>query len=105
MPYITLEKLISWWGYSEPQGVDIKFLGNDPEGARNYVLKYITKNALPNFIEVSHRDNYVRFREFIAYVYIFSVRLIGRSRSLCSKASSSRNGWYFSGIGYVYDFV
>jgi len=86
-PFIPIQKIHSWWRdnqrqLSAIQGVDVKFIGNNNEAVKNYVLKYIGKALHKHWAFRLSKDLQVTVRRSTLFMWYFRVRLLMMSRSI-----------------------
>ena len=99
-PFIPLEKLQSWWSYSESQGVDVKFIGSDTERVRNYVLKYLLKSQYVDF-EINYKERYIEFGIIPFLLWACRVRVLGRTRGFKLLELRRKSDWVYIGSAHL----
>ena len=103
-PFLPLEKLQSWWSYSEAQGVDVRFIGSDYEQVKNYVLKYLLKAQYVDF-HIDFKERYIEFGLIPFLLWANRVRLLGRSRGFTLKELKREREWFYIGTATFKDDV
>lgn len=102
-PFLPIEKLLSWWAYSDPQGVDVRFIGSDTQQVRNYVIKYLLKGQYVDFA-IDYKAGFIEFGIIPFLLYYNRVRLLGRSRGFILRELKKVSDWVFIGrADFVYD--
>ncbi len=95
-PFLSINQITSWWKWSEPQGVDVKFIGDNPEAVKSYVLKYLLKGNYADFY-IDFENQYIEISLISFLLWWCRVRLIGRSRFMLLSGSKPFD-WYYVGI-------
>ncbi len=104
-PYLPISKIVEWWRYSEPQGIDVKFIGRDIENAKNYILKYLTKSDYVDF-DVNFREGYIEFGIIPFLLWVNRVRVLGRSRNISFLDTINQyETYYYGGISTLYSVI
>jgi hypothetical protein len=86
-PFVPIEKIRSWWRDNQRylsafQGVDVKFLGNNVQAVREYVVKYLVKDFPKLWAFHMDKDWNVTVRLSTLLIWYFRVRLLMMSRSI-----------------------
>jgi len=86
-PFVPIERIYSWWRDNQKQlsafqGVDIKFLGNNVQAVRKYVVKYLVKDFPKLWSFHMDKDWNVTVRLSTLLIWYFRVRLLMMSRSI-----------------------
>ncbi len=100
-PFLSLEKIQSWWRWSDPQGVDVRFIGSDAQQVKNYVLRYLVKSQYVDF-EVNYKEGYIEFGIVPFLLWFNRVRLLGRTRGFFLVRLRKEREWFYVGRA---DFV
>ncbi len=95
-PFLHVEKLQSWWRWSDPQGVDVRFIGSDTDQVRSYVLKYLLKHQYVDF-EVNYKEGYIEFGLIPFLLWYNRVRILGRSKGFVLRRLERRSEWFYVG--------
>lgn len=103
-PFLPIEKLKSWWSYSEGQGVDVRFIGSDYEQVKNYVLKYLLKSQYADF-SIDFKRGYIEFGLVPFLLWACRVRLLGRSRGFILNEAKKLREWFYVETAIFYDDV
>ncbi len=98
-PFLPIEKIQSWWRWSEPQGVDVRFIGSDLNQVKNYVLKYLLKNQYVDF-EVNYKEGYIEFGLIPFLLWYNRVRILGRSRGFILREIKRKSEWVYVGSAH-----
>ena len=103
-PFLPLEKLKGWWPHSEGQGVDVRFIGDDYQQVKDYVIKYLVKSQYVDF-HIDFKEGYIEFGIIPFLLWACRVRLLGRSRGFTLKEIRKERDWFYIGTAVFYDDV
>jgi hypothetical protein len=86
-PFVPIGKIVSWWRDNQRQlsafqGVDVKFLGNNVEAVKSYVIKYLVKDFPKLWAFHIDKDLNVKVRVSTLFIWYFRVRLLMMSKSI-----------------------
>ena len=86
-PFVPIGKIYSWWRDNQRQlsafqGVDVKFIGNNTEAVKTYVIKYLVKDFPKLWAFHIDKDLNVKVRVSTLFIWYFRVRLLMVSRSI-----------------------
>jgi hypothetical protein len=86
-PFVPIERIYSWWRDNQKQlsafqGVDVKFLGNNVEAVKRYVVKYLVKDFPKLWMFHMDKEGNVTVRVSTLLMWYFRVRLLMMSKSI-----------------------
>jgi hypothetical protein len=109
-PFVPIERIYSWWRDNQRQlsafqGVDVKFLGNNVQAVRDYVVKYLVKDFPKLWHFHMDKDWNVSVRASTLLLWYFRVRLLMMSKSIArlrarSVVPSSSSSEFCVFVGY-----
>lgn len=112
-PFIPLEQIIKWWRdktgipLSSSEGVDVKFIGNNTQQVKQYLVKYLVKSHSKLFSFTSERisASSTHFRVLVRLstllIWLYSVRLYGSSRDFFKATRSFETCFVFLGFTFL----
>ncbi len=99
-PFVPMHRIVNWWRdgsgnpLSAPQGVDVKFIGQNTQQVKDYLLKYLVKShdKLFTFQALDRIRGFTSpFRSLVRLstllIWFYSVRLFGHSRGFFLRPS------------------
>jgi len=114
-PFVSIDRIVNWWRdgsgnpLSAPQGVDVKFIGQNTQQVRDYLLKYLVKShhKLFTFQALDRIRGFTfPFRALVRLstllIWLFSVRLFGRSQGLFLRPAVGQEVYTFQGFVSTY---
>jgi len=86
-PFVPIKNIYSWWRDNQRQlsafqGVDVKFLGNNVQAVRDYVVKYLVKDFPKLWHFHMDKDWNVSVRASTLFLWYFRVRLLLMSKTI-----------------------